>query len=59
MNDELHVARPKLRLVFCTDCGQQYWADERCPYCDARPKPHYNRLGITRFLMEDEYRIKW
>jgi len=59
MNEELRAAQPKQRLVFCTDCGQQYWAEERCPSCDARPKPQSDRLGITRFLMEDEYSIQY
>ena len=60
MNTTTKLAESKPRLNFCTSCGEQYWAvEERCPHCDARPKPLYDRLGITRALMEDEYRTKW
>lgn len=60
MNPTAKHTESKPRLTFCIRCGEQYWAvEERCPYCDARPKPLYDRLGITRILMEDEYRVTY
>ena len=59
MTEEPRASEGMRKLVFCTSCGEQYWADERCPYCDARPKLLYDKLGITRFLQEQEYPIDW
>jgi hypothetical protein len=60
MNATTKHAQSKPRLNFCIRCGEQYWAvEERCPHCGARPNPFYDRLGITRALMEDEYRIEY
>jgi hypothetical protein len=59
MSEEYHPLETKTRLVFCTGCGEQYWASERCPFCAARPKLFYDRLGISRFLMDHEYGSEW